>query len=209
MRNMLLGVTVFSLLLGSWSLMSGMLAMPLDAAAAAHAARTGSPWAARVALVRGDLWASDALAHLSVDVSGNVTPPQNAIERAKVAKETEDALALAPLRSDLWLLLSALRPTPAMAADDDVLQMAYLVGGGKREELHSRLARAVQSPALQSDSLRTFVQTDIAIALGKMPKAREFLQATYTSIPPVNRPVFIAMVKATDPDAASRLATSR
>jgi hypothetical protein len=96
-----------------------------------------------------------------------------------------EMLSAAPLRSELWLELSRVRP--AGSGTDAALEMAFLTGGGKAEDIPARLKRAVQSDAFYNPSIQEFVQTDINNIALLVPRLQPMLRSLELDALPANR----------------------
>lgn len=138
LRMGLLGLGGVLALGGLWMLLSALLApetvaLPLDrdgaAAAAAHRGRVIA--AARLGVVRGDLYAQAAFsdAELLLLDRAHSHEAASAAEVQAARSNAETALALAPVNGSAWFLLAALPPASAKPADANglvALQMSYL-----------------------------------------------------------------------------------
>lgn len=164
--------------------------------------------AARVALIRGDLWAQAALARSGFDIGEPAAlPPAAALLKARGL--ADHALSLGPIDPQIWLLLAAadLDEPPADAHADSAdqisaLQMAYLTGQGDRQLLPLRLMIAARSGALADKAFQDFVRLDVDYAAGA-PDLKPALLAALGVSSPTNRPVLEEMIKAADPAFAA------
>ena len=130
-----------------------------------------------------------------------------AAERARAAAVA--MLAEAPLRSNLWLVLAAARAVLApKAIEDPALEMAYLTGGEKAEDIPVRLRRAVQSPAFASQAVQDFVRGDVGLVIRRAPALRPMLGDVDRAARSDNRAGFEALVREADPALAASLAAT-
>lgn len=171
---------------------------PQDAARAATQ-RSDATWAARIGLVRGDLWATYAFAFAGLLWTGSpgsseLTPT---LERARA--RAERAIEYKPIQSDVWLLLAGLasrygwtKPVPSEA-----LRMSYYTGPNDRESMPLRASIAAQLPAAD-DELQRLARRELHILLTRGEK-QSVMQA-YHSASPSGRRVIEEAVRQDDPD---------
>ena len=132
------GVSVYALVLGAaslWILLaefssSGIRALPTSPGEAAIAAghRGEALWAARAAVVRGDLWAEAAFTYANLEWLDSAQPLGEALDQAKASATR--AVSLMPGNSGVWLMLADLSsryrwqtPSPT-----ECLKMSYYTG---------------------------------------------------------------------------------
>jgi hypothetical protein len=132
------GVSVCALVLGAaslWILLAefsspGIRALPMSSGEAAVAAehRGEALWAARAAVVRGDLWAEVAFTYANLEWLDSAQPLGEALDQAKASATR--AVSLMPGNSGVWLMLADLSsryrwqtPSPT-----ECLKMSYYTG---------------------------------------------------------------------------------
>jgi hypothetical protein len=132
------GVSVYALVLGAaslWVLLAefsspGIRALPTSPGEAAVAAehRGEALWAARAAVVRGELWAEAAFTYANLEWLDSAQPLGEALDQAKASATR--AVSLMPGNSGVWLMLADLSsryrwqtPSPT-----ECLKMSYYTG---------------------------------------------------------------------------------
>lgn len=151
-------------------------------AASAYAQRNAAVLAAKIGVVRGDLWAKAAFAYGAAlfnsgqDASGADAP---SLERTRAL--TGDALALAPHDSRLWLLLAAsfLRAGQVNDEGSAALKMSYYTGANAVELVPARLSLGLQIQATQDSEFQDLVRHDIQIATLRKSELTPALIAAY------------------------------
>jgi len=215
-----LGLCVFGVILalcGSWLLLPELLrpraaGLPQDGAAATAAAthRSAALLAARIGLIRGDLWAEAAFADSSLlwlDRSA-LLDRANAERLEKARSNTERALALAPVNGAAWLFLAALPGGASSSGDNRVaalLQMSYLTAPNDLDLADLRLERATTSNALADKDIQDLARSDIRRIMAYRPQLKSAIAAAYRNALPQNRPIFEALVGDVDPALAQAL----
>jgi hypothetical protein len=142
-----------------------------DAAVAAQQ-RSAAISAARVGIVRGDLWAEAAFTFsdsLWPPSTGNASPATTIDQAHETLVQT---VRYAPSRADVWLLLAALAtryrwPAPEAA---EALRMSYFTGPGELSlmPLRARVAAQLATPDLELDQ---FAQRDLRLLLAQRQKS--------------------------------------
>lgn len=228
------GLLIFGILIGlggSWLLVPEILspkeiglASDRDSAIALAPEFPRALWAARVAQIRGDLWAGAAFTDsglLWLDRSAPLS--RAAIERIERARSNAEAgLALAPINGEAWLFLAALPSvSPAgttgagtsgagtSGANDarlaTLLEMSYFTAPSDVDIAPRRLERAAASSALSDPDLREFVKADIRALLASTPPLTRAIIAAYRNALPQNQSVFESLVMDVDPAFAQSL----
>ncbi len=196
-RGLAASLVVFSALLvvqATWLLLAGLFdpgiaGLPTEAQAAAATAsyRGESRIAARLAAIRGSLWAQCAFTY------GTLLWADASVEDAGDARTcAEKALIYAPHRSDMWLVVASLgsrygwpMPKPAEA-----LKLSYYTGPNETALVPLRLAIAAGSTMLQDADLQLLVRRDIDTILSGRPELRSALAAAYREASPGARQFF-------------------
>ena len=169
------GVSGYALVLGAaslWILLSefsspGIRALPTSPGEAAVAAqhRGEALWAARAAVVRGDLWAKAAFTYANLEWLDSAQPLGEALDQAKASATR--AVGLKPGNSGVWLMLADLSsryrwqtPSPT-----ECLKMSYYTGPHEDRLIPLRLMIAVRldlsADAVLADLFRRELETAI------------------------------------------------
>jgi hypothetical protein len=174
-----------------------------QSAALNYAHRNDAVRAARIGLVRGDLWAEAAFAFGDILWNPGNNPSNG---DAGVFEQTrslaERAIAHAPHDARIWLLLAAdyfrfdwLNERAAAS-----LKMSYYTGSNTIAIVPARLLLAIQSRALENDEFQEFVRHDIKIAVVHKSELMAALVAAYNSAPDAGRQFIEKTVAELDPD---------
>ena len=148
------GVSLFGLLLGAaslWILLAefsspGIRGLPTSSGEAAVAAhhRGEALWAARAAVVRGDLWAEAAFTYANLEWLDSAQPLGEALDQARASATR--AVSLKPGKSGVWLMLADLSsryrwqtPSPT-----ECLKMSYYTGPHEEALIPLRLMIAAR-----------------------------------------------------------------
>jgi hypothetical protein len=135
----------FRILLAEFS-SPGIRGLPTSPAEAAVAAqhRGGALWAARVGVVRGDLWAEAAFTYANLEWLDSAQPLGEALDQARATATR--AVSLKPGNSDVWLMLADLSsrfrwqtPSPT-----ECLKMSYYTGPHEEALIPLRLMVAAR-----------------------------------------------------------------
>jgi hypothetical protein len=174
---------------GAWILMSEMarpprIGFPIDQNYPAAAdQRPKAALAARLGLVRGDLWAevffsfADSILTRSGRDFGAITTLNEAEPAAR------RALAYAPYRSEVWLLLADMAekyelPNPKSSA---ALLMSYYTAPYNLPLTPLRLSVALRRDALSDAGLQQFVEDDLRMIFSGKPDLRPAVIAAYAT----------------------------
>jgi hypothetical protein len=169
--------------------------------------------AARLGVVRGDLWADDAIS-LSAELVGEflgfdgAPGPQTLADAERAALRTAQ---LSPHDARAWLLLAAAASRPDQVDRDVVapLKMSYYTGGDEAALMPLRIRLATRSDVIKDSDLQVLVEQDLrAIAL-RMPELKPAIVAAYRdAVPSAKRlietsldkldPAFLTMLRAAD-----------
>ena len=189
-------IFAFACLLGGcagWILVPELLRpaaieFPSDARSDAliYAHREAATNAARVGLVRGDLWAQAAFAYGDLiwnEQKRSSDTEMVSFERAQAL--TEQALAYAPHESRLWLLLAAtnLRFDWLNDKASAALRMSYYTGSNTIELVPARLLLSIQTRALQDKEFQGLVRHDIRSIVIRKSQLMPAIVAAYNNAP--------------------------
>jgi hypothetical protein len=199
-RSFLVIFSAFTLIQGIWILSAELLRPGLgsERSAADRGPQTRAKIAATIGLVRGDLWAEDALIQSGFDTSsGNLVLTGATSETSAARAAADRALSSAPLQAQMWLLLAA---SASSSGTDNVgaaaLDMAYLTAPQSAALIPSRLLIAARSSALADQSVQDFVRMDADYIFTKAPALKSAFVAAYSASLPENRPFLEQVAKA-------------
>jgi hypothetical protein len=188
----------------------GMRQLPTDPQSAAIAAerRGAATWAARIGLVRGDLWAQAALSFSDLlwsPANGNL-PPATTLDQAR--DTLVSAVRYAPSRADILLLVAGLasryRWTSPQATE--ALRMSYYTGPSELSLMPLRARVAAQIPSPDPD-LDQFARSDLRVLLAQRQKSavlQIYLQI-YQSATPAQKRAIEKAVADTEPSLVDAL----
>jgi hypothetical protein len=212
----LLGFASVLALLAAWliaaeSLRTSIPTMPQNSDQASSTARerTRSTWAARLGLIRGDLWAESALTFS--DLLWTDARPQNAevdqVVFDSARRTAEAALADAPHDARIWLLLAGLdaRFDFLNRKAAGALRMSYYTARNELALAPVRLIVAVRSEALADSELRDLVQHDIRTIVTRSPNLRPVIRDVYLNALPNGRTFMDEVLKELDPEFLATL----
>ena len=188
-RKILLVFAVVLAIAGAWTLISELaraprIGFPIDQNYQAAAdQRWRAALAARVGMVRGDLWAELFFSFAnSILIRGG--PDFGAIETLNAALPAgRRALVYAPFRSEVWLQLAEMAKdyelqTPGVAT---ALTMSYYTAPYNEALTPLRLSVATRGNALHDVGLRQLVEQDLQIILASKSNLRPAVLAAYTT----------------------------
>jgi hypothetical protein len=165
--------------------------------------RDAAVTAARIGLIRGDLWSDAAFSY------GNIlwNPDKNAPSAERPPMEetravTQRAIGYAPHDSRLWLLLAASDfRSGRFDTVSTALKMSYYTGPNTIELMPERLGLALQSNALEDDEFRALVRHDIRLAVMRKTEFMQALIAAYASASPAGKQLVEKSLSELDPVA--------
>ena len=135
--------------------------------------RDAAIWAARIGVIRGDLWAESAFTYADLlwDTSIDGAAPATELQRAR--KSLYRTLDEAPEKSGAWLLLAGLAlHYPSIAQDPTAaLKMSYYTGPTEKHLMSLRLRIAAQADAFNDFEVRQFVSRDLRMFLAQHQEA--------------------------------------
>ena len=151
--------------------------LPTDSVSAGSASvtsrRDAAIWAARIGVIRGDLWAESAFTYADLlwDTSIDGAAPATELQRAR--KSLYRTLDEAPEKSGAWLLLAGLAlHYPSIAQDPTAaLKMSYYTGPTEKHLMSLRLRIAAQADAFNDFEVRQFVSRDLRMFLAQHQEA--------------------------------------
>jgi hypothetical protein len=199
---MLLGIQCVWLLLAELS-RSGISRLPTDAtsAAAARNGRSNASWAARIGVIRGDLWAESAFTYADLlwsDRSGGA-------DLAQAYSSANCALTAAPHQSSVWLLLAGLASRYQLSGIDgkEAVRMSYYTGPSELELMPPRLWIAIHLDAFSDIDLRDSIRREVRQLFSHQQKSA--IVAAYNAASSVGRQFIEQTVREIDPSAVESL----
>ena len=148
--------------------------------------RNKATTAARIGLIRGDLWTQAALAYGDVVWSENGHSSDTDTSRnERIRILTERAISYAPHDSRLWLILAAidLRFDWLNESASTALRMSYYTGSNTIKLVPARLLLSVQSRALADSDFQDLVRHDIRISVAPKSELLPALIDAYANAP--------------------------
>jgi hypothetical protein len=191
-------VTVFAFAcllsgLSAWILVAEFLRpaaikFPTEArsAALAYAHRDEATTAARIGLVRGDLWAEAAFAYGDLLWEQDKhSSDADAVPYDRARGLAELAITYAPHDSRLWLLLAAIDSRFDWLNDREsaALKMSYYTGSNVIRLVPARLLLSMETRALQDSDFQELVRHDIHITAIRKSELMPAIIAAYNNAP--------------------------
>ena len=212
-RKILMVFAVTLMIAGTWTLISELtrvppIGFPADQNRAASAdQRWKAALAARVGMVRGDLWAdlfftfADAIVSRSGRDFGAIETLNEALPAA------QRALVFAPFQSEVWLLLAAMAEDYELQAPNtiDALTMSYYTAPYNLALAALRLSVATRGNAVRDPGLRQFVEQDLQIILASKPKMRPAVLAAYATASAEGKHLIESIAQEADPSFLMQL----
>lgn len=198
-RGFRVTVAVFAVVLGGlaiWILAPEVVRPPVvgftanpQSAELGYGRRAAALAAARIGLLRGDLWSEAAFAYgnllWAADKNAPGTPHPS-LEETRVV--TERAIAYAPHDARLWLLLAASDARSDRSnAVSAALKMSYYTGPNTLEIIPERLRLALQNQALEDEEFRALVSHDIRVAAMRKAELMPALVDAYGGASPAGK----------------------
>src|SRR5262249_40175426 len=169
-------------------LRSSIRRLPTNSAEAATAvfARGTASWAARLGVVRGDLWSEYAFTYAALLWPRSLQEPNVTALVGQARPVIEKALAYAPHDSALWLLAAGLgsRFNWWPTGPGPIVNMSYYTGPSEISLTPLRLHVAASSNALTDSDVQRFVQRDVRMILTRWDELKPALIAIYKDAAP-------------------------
>jgi hypothetical protein len=143
--------------------------------------------AARIGMVRGDVW-TEAASAFAAQVWR--PPPQPLAEETSEARRAaRSAVVHAPHRAEAWVLHAALAPPPRGQESGRIesVRMSYLTGFNDLHLAPLRFLAAARSGALADQEVQEMVRRELRLAAARRPALRPPLREAYASAPPADR----------------------
>jgi hypothetical protein len=210
-RQVLFAVAGTVAVLSLWLLFSELLRpdfagfpQSLSAAQEIAISRGRADRAARLGLIRGDLWTQAAIAHTSDSAfqvamgAGQAGPASAHFDVTSI----ERAASWSPADARAWLLLAAANLGPG-ASDVGViegLKLSYITGPNEPNLTPLRLAVVARSRAANDPEIEQFARQDIQTIVRRLPNLRLALAQAYKSASPEGKKFLTATLSELDPD---------
>ena len=158
--------------------------------------------AAKLAIVRGDLWANSAFAHVDV-LSRQQAPAADArsttVDEART--DLEHAVRYSPHRGDAWLLLAAMADRYRWPGYEPagLLKMSYYTAPSDQALFLSRIQVALRVAGLDDAELADMVGRDIRLLITKTPALKPAFLGVYKAASSPGRRFVERAVSEVDP----------
>jgi hypothetical protein len=162
--------------------------------------------AAKIGVIRGDLWTIAAVSRGASLLFGAGAPP-NEIENAR--RIAEHAARLSPHDPRNWLLLAGLEARLGVdnAKFAELLKLSYYTAPNEPSLMPLRLLLAVESYAIADDELQSLVAPDIERVLADHADLKPAIAQAYKNARPKGRELIETTVSKIDPDFLATFAT--
>jgi hypothetical protein len=169
-----------------WLLLSeltraGISRLPVDPQIAAAAAqkRADASWAARLGVLRGDLWAESGYTFADL-LWKSPKSDNNSAQSLDLARGRLDrAIRYAPTDAGVWLLLAGFAAQVKDATE--ALRMSYFTGPSDLSLMSIRTFIAAQMPTLDAD-MQQLARRDVRVLLARQQKSA-IIQAYHVATP--------------------------
>jgi hypothetical protein len=206
-RKVLIAFAVTLAIAGTWTLISELaraprIGFPIDQNYQAAAdQRWKAALAARVGMVRGDLWAELFFSFAnSILIRGD--PNFGAIETLNEGLPAgRRALMYAPFRSDVWLLLAEMAKDYELQTPNEAtaLTMSYYTAPYNPALTPLRLSVATRANAVRDPTLKQLVEQDLQMILTSKPHLRPAVLAAYATASAEGKRLIESAVEQMDP----------
>ncbi len=173
-------------------------------AEALYAVRRPAATAAKVGMIRGDLWTVAAITKAAPLLFGATASSPEQASRAAV--ENMRAIAtvaarLSPHDSRIWLVLASLdfRLGGSNRKAAEFLKLSYYTGPNEFSVMPLRLLLAVESEAISDEEVRSLVPLDVQRIVMQRPDLKPAIELAYKNALPKGREVIEATLEKTDP----------
>ena len=163
--------------------------------------------AARIALIRGVLWATAVeILHTTLQTSAD-RAENDASEGAKerLSSACRHALSLAPISPRLWAICAPYCNNNGGSPNcvSRYVEMSYFTGPYSLESMPDRLRTAMSIDFGHATDLKMLVAADIKFIIRQEPSLKPDLVASYNAALPSNKPAILAQIREIDPDFAA------
>ena len=189
-----INISIFGLFLGAISLwivvpelsspnITTLPASPEEAAAAASR-RGEALWAARAALVRGDLWAKSAFTYANLEWAASTQGDEQSLDQATAS--AIKAVSLKPGTSAVWLMLAHLSSRYRWQAPSatECLKMSYYTGPHEDQLIPLRLMIAARLDLSADPDVADLFRRELETAIMDRTALRPAVVAAYQQATP-------------------------
>jgi hypothetical protein len=184
---------------------------PTDPESAADAAtnRSAAHLAAQFGVIRGDLWAEDALTYSDVlrhdEKNSTVAKDSIAIEQAR--KVAERTLAFAPHDARIWLVLASIdsRFDWLNGKASAALRNSYYTGANETSLIPVRLFLSLSLPVISDSDFQQLVRHDLRTIVTRKPEMKSAIVNAYQYALPEGRQFAQDTLKELEPNLLSNL----
>jgi len=158
--------------------------------------------AAKLAVVRGDLWASSAAAHFNMLSTPQAPAPNSSSPTVDEARaDLERAVRYSPLRGDAWLLLATMADRYGGQGHEPaaLLKMSYYTAPSDQALFLLRIQVALRIAGLEDVELADMVRRDIRLLVTKTPALRPAFLGVYKAASSPGRRFVERVVSEVDP----------
>lgn len=185
------------------------IAFPPDPESAAEAAanRNTAHLAAKLGIIRGDLWAEYALTYSNVlqhDAKSSAAA-EGSIEQARAVAER--ALALAPYDARIWLILASIdsRFDWLNGKASAALRNSYYTGANETDLIPARLFLSLSLPAISDGDIQQLVHHDLRTIVTRKPEMKSVIADAFQYALPEGKQFINDALKELDPGLLSSL----
>jgi hypothetical protein len=226
-QNPLLG---FRMAVAAWAVLIGILALWVmtsellrpraiyfptsrSEAEALSSVRDLATTAAKVGIIRGNLWTTAAVSQAASLLFGatDASPAVSLVAIDDMRSIATRAARLSPYDSRIWLVLAGL--DPRLGANNakiaELLKLSYYTGPNELSLVPLRILLSVQSNAIADDELQSLVQLDIQHAIAQRSDLKPAIALAYRNALPKGREVIEATLKKLDPGFLATIAAPR
>jgi len=170
--------------------------------------RSRTAMAARLAILRGDLWADDAMLLASELGNGLYEAGGVASERfAAVRDAAQNAVRYAPHDARMWLILAtaATRNDQPDARLPALLKMSYYTAPNDADLMRLRLLTAVRSEAITDADLQILVAGELRTIIQSRPDLKPAIGEAYRAAQAPGKKFILDALQSLDPALAASL----
>lgn len=206
------GLAVFALALlaqATWILLAEFqhphrIRIPVDqrASLAALLEQAAAGRAAKLGVIRGNLWAESAFTYSNLLWTEQATGPDAGNTTVNDARiHLERALRYSPHRGDVWLLLAAMADRYSWPGYEpsSLLKMSYYTAPNEPALFSLRIKVSLRPPRMQDPELPDMIGRDIRLLITRMPAEKPALVAVYKAASGQNRQFVERVVSEVDP----------
>jgi hypothetical protein len=207
-----IGLVVLSLVLvaqATWILLAELqhprrIRFPVDqqASFAALSERAYAGRAAKLAVIRGDLWAESAFTYSNLLWTEQATGLDASSATASEARvHLERALQYSPHRGDVWLLLAAMadRYNWQGYKPNSLLKMSYYTAPNEQRLFSLRIKASLHAAGIQDPELADMIGRDIRLMITRTPALKPAFVAVYKGASSQNKQFVERVVSEIDP----------